>query len=68
MGGRCFALLAPGSLRPSGHLRWASSPPPGGLVVSAVIFRAQARLCRIDGGRCSLQKSDDTEVVPPVLD
>ncbi len=50
LGGRCFALLAPRSLRPSGHLRCASSPPPGGLVVSAVNLR---------------EESDDTEVIPP---
>ena len=36
-GGRCFALLAPRSLRPSGHLRCASSTPPGVSVVSAHI-------------------------------
>jgi len=36
-GGRCFALLAPRSLRPSGHLRCASSTPPGVSVVSAYI-------------------------------
>jgi hypothetical protein len=78
-GGRCFALLAPRSLRPSGHLRCASSPPPSGLVVSAVIWahrpgglvvsavdsRAQTRPCRIDGGRRGLREWDDTEVVPP---
>ena len=34
-GGRCFALLAPCSLRPSGHLRCASSPSPDVSVVSA---------------------------------
>ena len=34
-GGRCFALLAPRSLRPSGHLRCASSTPPGVSVVGA---------------------------------
>ena len=55
-GGRCFALLAPRSLRPSGHLRCASSPPPGGLVVSAVIFRAKARPCRMDRCRRDLPK------------
>jgi hypothetical protein len=43
LGGRCFALLAPRSLRPSGHLRCASSPPPGGLVVSAVDLRESTR-------------------------
>jgi hypothetical protein len=66
LGGRCFALLAPRSLRPSGHLRCASSPPPGGLVVSAVVLRESRRgFDRMDGGRRGLQKSDDTEVVPP---
>jgi hypothetical protein len=32
MGGSTFALLAPCSLRPSGHLRCASSAPPGSSV------------------------------------
>jgi hypothetical protein len=34
-------LLGPHSLRPSGHLRCASSPPPGGSVVAAVDSHAQ---------------------------
>jgi hypothetical protein len=34
-GGTTFALLAPCSLRPSGHLRCASSAPPGASVVSS---------------------------------
>jgi hypothetical protein len=34
-GGRCFALLAPCSLRPSGHLRCASSALPSASVVAA---------------------------------
>jgi hypothetical protein len=33
--GRRFAWLAPRSLRPSGHLRCASSPPPGASVGGA---------------------------------
>ena len=32
LGGSAFALLAPCSLRPSGHLRCASSAPPGASV------------------------------------
>ena len=43
-GGMTFALLAPCSLRPSGHLRCASSAPPGASVVSSQASGAQRRL------------------------
>jgi len=43
-GGMTFALLAPCSLRPSGHLRCASSAPPGASVVSSQDSGAQRRL------------------------
>jgi len=44
LGGRCFALLAPRSLRPLGHLRCASSLPPDVSVVSAPNLSANAPL------------------------
>ena len=43
-GGMTFALLAPCSLRPSGHLRCASSAPPGASVVSSQASAAKRRL------------------------
>ena len=43
-GGMTFALLAPCSLRPSGHLRCASSAPPGASVVSSQTSAAKRRL------------------------
>ena len=48
-GGMTFALLAPCSLRPSGHLRCASSAPPCASVVSSQTSAAKRRLrvCRI---------------------
>jgi hypothetical protein len=35
IGGTAFALLAPSSPRPLGHVPWASSAPPGVSVVSS---------------------------------
>jgi hypothetical protein len=45
-GGTTFALLAPRSLRPSGHLRWASSSHPNSPVVSSVTRGAAASILR----------------------
>jgi hypothetical protein len=45
-GGTTFALLAPCSLRPSGHLRWASSSHPNSSVVSSVPRGAAASILR----------------------
>jgi hypothetical protein len=44
--GRRFAWLAPLSLRTSGHLRCASSPPPGASVVVADFFGERRRTAR----------------------
>ena len=49
LGGRCFALLAPRSLRPSGHLRCASSTPPSVSVVGAHVCGEAAFASSRDG-------------------